>query len=129
VAHGEAWEWEKLRLETEVRLGGELVLRERFEQSGPDLSALAVLAGSGPEACFGNAVLVAAEQAGDAVWRAQIAALQCESLWIGISPLRKGGWSIKLVASNGMGLRRGLREVRRALAVRFSRLACDPRKL
>ncbi len=52
VAHGEAWEWEKLCLVTEVRLGGELVLRERFEQTGVELRALAALAGSGPAACF-----------------------------------------------------------------------------
>jgi len=129
VAHGEAWEWEKLQLETEVRFDGELALRERFEQTGPDLRALAELAGSGPEACFGNAVLIAAEQRTDAAWRTHVAALQGEGLWIGISALRKGGWSIKLVASNGMRLRRGLRDVRQALAVRFPRLACEPRKL
>ncbi|HEX2852514.1 MAG TPA: urease accessory protein UreD [Opitutaceae bacterium] len=129
VAHGEAWEWEKLCLETEVRLGGELILRERFEQTAADLRALAELAGSGPEACFGNAVLIAAENENDAAWRARVAALHGEGLWIGVSPLRKGGWSIKLVAADGMRLRRGLREVRKALALRFPRLACDPRKL
>jgi len=74
-------------------------------------------------------VLIAAEQGTDAAWRTQVAALQAEGLWIGISPLRTGGWSIKLVASNGMCLRRGLRDVRQALAVRFPRLTCDPRKL
>jgi urease accessory protein len=129
VAHGEAWAWDKLALETEVRLGGELILRERFEQTGPDLRALADLAGSGREACFGNAVLIAPEHGSDAAWRARVAALHGEGLWVGVSPLRKGGWSIKLVASDGMRLRRGLREVRQALTVRFPRLACDPRKL
>jgi urease accessory protein len=129
VAHGEAWAWEKLCLETEIRLGDELILRERFEQTGADLQALAELAGSGPEACFGNAILVAAEHESDAGWRAQVAALHREDLWVGVSPLRRGGWSIKLVARDGMRLRRGLREVRQALAERFSRLKCDPRKL
>lgn len=129
IAHGEAWEWKKLCLETEVLLGDELILRERFEQAGAELKALAELAGSGAEACFGNAVLVAAEHESDATWRARVAALHGEGLWIGVSALRKGGWSIKLVASDGMRLRRGLRDVREALAVRFPRLACDPRKL
>jgi urease accessory protein len=115
VAHGEAWEWEKLCLETEVRLGGELILRERFEQTGPDLRALAELA--------------AAEDEKDEVWRAGIHALHGDGLWIGLSALRRGGWSLKLVARDGMRLRRGLREAREALAVRFPRLACDPRKL
>lgn len=129
VAHGEAWEWKKLILETEVRLAGELVLRERFEQTGADLRALAELAGSGPESCFGNAVLIAPEQASDAVWRAQLETLHTDGLWIGVSALRRGGWSIKLVACDGMRLRRGLRDVRTVLAARFPKLRCDPRKL
>jgi urease accessory protein len=129
IAHGEAWEWEKLCLETEVRLGGELILRERFEQTGPDLSALAELAGSGPEACFGNAILIAPDQDGDAKWQEEVSALHRDDLWVGLSALRRGGWSIKLIARDGMRLRRGLREVRQVLATRFRRLACDPRKL
>ncbi|MEO6568156.1 MAG: urease accessory protein UreD [Opitutaceae bacterium] len=129
VAHGEAWQWEKLCLATEVRIGGELILRERFDQTGVDLCALAELAGSGPEACFGNAVLIAPEDERDSAWRTQVEALHSQDLAVGVSPLRRGGWSIKLVARDGMRLRRGLRDVRRLLAVRFPRLTCDPRKL
>jgi urease accessory protein len=129
VAHGEAWEWEKLCLEIDVRLGGELVLRERLAQSGEELRALAALAGSGPVACFANAVLVAPASETDAVWRKAVEALHSEGLWVGVSPLRHGGWSLKLVASDSVKLRRGLRALRRALAAAFPRLACDPRKL
>ncbi|HVU23390.1 MAG TPA: urease accessory protein UreD [Opitutus sp.] len=129
VAHGEAWEWESLRLETEVRVGGELVLRERFDQSGAELRALAELAGSGAGACFGNAVLVAETGERDGDWRAKVSALHGDGFWIGVSALRRGGWSIKFVASDGVKLRSGLRAIRAALAARFSRLTCDPRKL
>ena len=129
VAHGEAWEWGKLCLGIEVRLGAELVLRERFEQTGVDLRELARLAGSGPGACFGNAVLIAAEREEDASWGKAVAALHGQGLWIGVSRLRRGGWSIKWVASDSMKLRQGLRDVRRILAAAFPRLACDPRKL
>jgi urease accessory protein len=129
VAHGEAWEWEKLCLEIDVRRGGELILRERMAQSGEELRALAALAGSGPSACFANAVLVAPADAADATWRKEVEALQGDGLWVGVSPLRQGGWSLKLVASDGVKLRRGLRAMRRALAEAFPRLACDPRKL
>jgi urease accessory protein len=129
VAHGEAWEWKSLCLETEVRLGGELILRERFAQTGADLCAWAKLAGSGPETCFGNAILIGAENHSDATWISNVRALHREELWVGVSSLRRGGWSIKLVARDGLGLRQGLREVRQALATRFPRLACDPRKL
>ena len=129
VAHGEAWVWEKLCLEIDVRLGGELILRERFEQTGAELRALAELAGSGPEACFGNAVLIASGTGDDPSWLAAVAALHGDGLWLGVSSLRRGGWSIKLVARDAMRLRSGLRAVREILAIRFPRLAGDPRKL
>lgn len=129
VAHGEAWCWAELCLETEVRLDGELVLRERFAPSGAELLALAEWAGSGSEACFGNAVLMAAAGADDDVWRQRIAGLHGAGLWVGVSPLRRGGWSIKFVAKEGVMLRRACHEIRRLLTPRFPRLACDPRKL
>jgi urease accessory protein len=129
VAHGEAWEWHSLCLETTVRLAGELILRERFHHTGDDLRALAALAGSGPGACFGNAVLIAPERPTDAQWRTSLDTLHGDGLWIGVSALRRGGWSIKWVARDGIRLRQGLREVRKHLARYFPHLACDPRKL
>lgn len=130
VAHGEAWAWTKLTLETEVRLGSELILRERFQHSGDELRALAELASSGPAACFGNAVVLAeADPPRDAAWIPAIRALHRDGLWLGVSALRRGGWSIKFVARDGVQLRRTLRELRKNLALHFPRLACDPRKL
>jgi urease accessory protein len=129
VAHGEAWAWDRLRLETEVRLGGELILRERFDQTGPDLRALADFAGSGPTACFGNVLLLAELGPDDAGWQEAVAALHTNGLWVGISALRRGGWTIKLVAADHAKLRRALRSIRQALSARFPRLACDPRKI
>lgn len=129
VAHGEAWEWERLCLETTVRLGGELILRERFEQTGESLRALAALAGSGPGACFANVTLIASERPGETTWRAAVNALHADGLWVGVSALRRGGWSLKFVARDGVHLRKGLRAARKILAECFPRLACDPRKL
>lgn len=128
VAHGEAWAWERLALELSVRLDGELVLRERLEQSGGELKELAELAGSGATACFANAVLVG-ESLGPAGWRDRLSARHGDGLWIGVSALRRGGWSIKLVARDNLILRRALRETRGILAESFPRLACDTRKL
>jgi urease accessory protein len=127
VAHqNEAWVWDHLCLETEVRLGGELILKERFEQSGTGLKDLAALAGSGPKACFGNAVLVAG---GDATWRSEVASLHGDGVWLGVSDLRRGGWSIKFVAADSIRLRRTLKQLRGILAGHYPRMACDPRKL
>lgn len=129
IAYGEAWEWQRLCLETEVRLGGELILRERFDHAGAELRELAELAGSGPSACFGNVVLIAAPGESDAAWMKAVAELHRDGLWLGISPLRKGGWSIKLVGVDGIRLREGLRALRRIVSGRFPKLACNPRKL
>jgi urease accessory protein len=129
VAHGEAWSWERLCLELVVRVAGELVLRERLDQRGDDLRQLALLAGSGPAACFANAILISAEAPAESPWRSEVAALHGNGLWLGISTLRRGGWSIKIVASDSVRLRQTLRDVRRILARYFPRIACDPRKL
>jgi urease accessory protein len=129
LAHGEAWGWDRLVLEIEARAGGSLVLRERFDQTGADLRALAELSGSGSTACFGNAVLIPDHADDGASWRPALAALHGEGVWLGVSRLRSAGWSIKFVAPNPARLKRTLREIRRLLASAYPRLACDPRKL
>jgi urease accessory protein len=129
VAHGESWGWDRLVLETEIWSGGTLSLRERFDQSGPELQALAVLSGSGPAACFGNAVLIPSQEDDGAAWRSQLAALHGDGLWLGVSRLRTAGWSIKFVAPSTARLKQALNAIRRILAPSYPRLACDPRKL
>ena len=127
VGHDEAWQWDRLILELEVRLGGGLILRERLDQSGGELRALAELAGSGSAACFVNALLIA-DRAGDG-WRSDVHALHRDGLWVGVSALQRGGWSLRLVAPDSVKLRQGLRDVRRILAAHFPRLAADLRKI
>jgi urease accessory protein len=127
IAHrDEAWVWDRLNLATEVRLGGELILRERLDMGGAELKALAALSGSGPKACFGNVVLVAE---GAAPWLPEVAALHGDGVWLGVSALRRGGWSIKFVARDSIRLRATLKRLREILAGTYPRLACDPRKL
>jgi urease accessory protein len=128
VAHGETWGWERLCLETEVWLDGELVVRERLDQSGRELKELAVLAGSGEEACFGNALLIGGP-AGPAPWRREVDKLHGDGVWLGTSPIRRGGWSIKFVARDSLRLRAALRGIRHALAPFFPRMRSDARKL
>jgi urease accessory protein len=132
VAHGEAWEWTRLLLELEVRRGPELVLRERFDQAGEGLRALAALAGAGEGACFGNAVVIAPGLDADPApaWRTALHALQVDGVWVGASQLRlRGGWSIKFVAPDGIRLRQTLGSIRRLLTELCPHLACDARKL
>ena len=131
IARGETWSWEKLCLELTLNVGGELILRERLDQSGPDLKALAEFAGAGEGACLANIVFVSPrlEQAGD--WREALIALHGEGVWTGLSRLRGGvgGWSLKLIAPDNVVLRATLKRVRQVLAGSLSHLASDPRKL
>lgn len=127
VAHGESWAWARLRLELTVRVGGELVLRERLDQSGDELRRLAAMAGAGEAACFANAVLIT--ERAEAAWRPAVAGLHGDGLWGGVSALRRGGWSLKLIAVDPPRLREALRRTREALAGTFPRLAADLRKL
>ena len=130
VAHGEIWAWSRLVLELEIRSGAELILRERLDQPAGHLRALAVMAGAGESACFGNAVFVAPDLPAAPEWRDALHALQTDGVWIGASPLRTGaGWSIKFVAPDGVLLRRTLADIRRILAPVAPHLACDARKL
>jgi urease accessory protein len=130
IGHGEVWAWERLSLDLTVRVAGELLLRERLEHSGAELQALSQLMGSGDTACFANAILLAPpDSAETASWRDEVAALHRDGIWVGASPLRGPGWSIKLVAPDAVRLRQTVRDVRAVLARRYSRLGCDPRKL
>ena len=130
LGHDEAWAWERLQLELSVRAGGELVLRERFDQRGEDLHALAGLAGTGSQACFANAILIDDSTAGTVPpWRPEVSALHTAGVWVGVSALRRHGWSLKLVAPGPVALRATLRELRRILAGYFSRMRCDTRKV
>jgi len=131
VGHGETWAWDRLTLDLSVRAAGELMMREHIDQSGEELRALADFAGSGPAACFANAILIAAtgEAAPSAPWRPALETLQGDGLWLGVSGLRHSGWSIKLVATGSVRLRQALREARAVLSEYFPRLKCDPRKL
>lgn len=129
IGHGESWAWKELCLELDVCLGGGLILRERFVHSGPALRALAESAGSGSSACFANAVLVSPDENAAAPWRETVHALHNNGVWIGVSALRRSGWSIKIVAPDAVRLRGTLRQVRQILAGFFPALRTNLRRV
>jgi urease accessory protein len=131
LARGEKWAWQELRLETAVRIGGELILRERFAQTGAEFQALAGLAGRSESVCFANVVAISPRLDPEGEWRRAVIALHSARCWVGLSALRgpTGGWSLKLIAEDSIALRETHRAARGILAERLPRLACDPRKL
>ena len=130
LGHREAWAWDSLRLEMSVRVDGELVLRERLDESGEGLRVLAEAGGSGANACFANAVIVVPPEIGpDASLTTDLHNLQTKNLLLGLSPLRRHGWSLKCVARDPVHLRTGLHAARAVLARRLQRLSLDLRKV
>lgn len=132
IARGETWAWTRLWLDLQIEIAGELVLRERFDQSGAELRRLAQLAGNGASAGFCNLVLSSPKLENEAAWRPQISALHGqEASWLGVSRLRgmAPSYSVKLIAPDGDVVRRLLRQIRQILNMILPHLASDPRKL
>lgn len=128
LAHGEAWAWDRLVLGLTVRRAGELILRERFDQTGESLRALAEFAGTGVGSCFANLVLLPPEDEAAPTWRAEIAALHRDGVWLGVSRLRTIGWSLRIVAPDPIRLRDALTDLRAILRRSYPRLGCGLRR-
>jgi len=128
LAHGEAWQWERLVLGLTVRVGGELILRERFDQSGAALKALSEFHATGPEACFANLLLVLPEVDAAPAWRAEAQRLHAEGVWLGVTALRGSAWSLRIVAPGPIRLRDTLASVRAIFRKAYPRLGCSLRR-
>jgi urease accessory protein len=130
LARGEAWSWRRLVLDLRLRIGGRLVFRERFDESGKSFLRLAELAGMGEGACFSNWLVVAPALADDADWQPRVAAVHSDAVRIGVSQLRDGkAWSIRFIARDSISLRDALAEARAALATHLPGLQVAVRKL
>lgn len=131
LAHGEAWNWSRLVLELSVRVGDAWVLRERVDQSGSELQAVARWAGMGASAAFANMVLVSPRLADEQAWRPAVSELHGHGVWLGVSRLRGAApaFSVKIIAPDADALRRTHAQVRWILAERLPQLRADPRKL
>ena len=128
LAHGEAWAWDRLVLGLTVRRAGELILRERFDQSGASLRSLAEFSGTGAGSCFANIILLPPTDEASPVWRNEIAALHRDGVWLGVSRLRSIGWSIRIVSPDPIRLRDTLADLRSTLRLSYPRLGCGLRR-
>ena len=128
LAHGEAWQWERLVLGLTVQVGGELILRERFDQAGAALHALSEFHGTVAAACFANLLLVLPSVETSPVWRSEIQALHRSGVWLGVTALRGSAWSLRIVAPGPIQLRDTLTAVRSILRKAYPRLGCSLRR-
>ena len=127
VASGEAFAWESLRWATDLHYGAEHIVRERW-QYRPSLDPATLAGWQGalgvPSPYYATVFFVAERVGAEAACWQQIhdlqtagddAALGGPSVWVGVSPLRAAGWTIKILARDGAVLRRTLARVRAAL--------------
>jgi urease accessory protein len=128
LAHGEAWSWDRLVLGLTVRRAGELILRERLDQSGATLRSLSEFAGTGTGACFANIVFLPPHDDVSPAWRAEVAALHRDGVWLGLSRLRSCGWSLRIISPDALRLRDVLAELRAILRRSYPRLGCGLRR-
>lgn len=128
LAHGEAWSWDRLVLGLTVRRAGQLILRERFDQTGASLRSLAEFSGTGPESCFANIVLLPSTDEVTPAWRAEVASLHRDGVWLGVSRLRTIGWSIRIISPDPIRLRDTLANLRSTLRLSYPRLGCGLRR-
>ena len=128
IAHGETWEWDRLVLGLTVRHDGELILRERLDQTGPALRMLAEFAGTGPSSCFANVLFIPPFVEKFPAWRPAVEAMHGNGLWVGVSELRRAGWSLRMVAPNALRLRDTLTVLRDAFRQAYPRLGCSLRR-
>ena len=128
LAHGEAWQWERLVLGLSVRVGGELLLRERFDQTGAGLRGLSEYHGTGAAACFANLVLVLPLAEPTPAWRAEIQQLHQAGVWLGVTTLAGPAWSLRIVAPGPVQLRDTLAALRTILKKAYPRLGCSLRR-
>lgn len=127
VASGEAFAFERYAWQTDVRLGGRLIHRERAAL-GHD-SGTASLRALFP-ASYHAALLVispAAETWDDSFPR-QIGDLSDAAAYLAASRLTAGGWNVRTLAADSVALRRVIRGVRTLIYGRLGAPMPDPRR-
>jgi urease accessory protein len=120
VAMGEVFAYDSLDWETDVFFGGRLVGRERYRLSreGGSLTALRTHFAT---AYYGSCFVISPSLNPDSTCWPAVHALHEGAAWIGCSPLRRGGWVVKLIASDSIVFRRKLDAIRRELYAALGR--------
>ena len=114
VASGEVFLFDELRWMTDVRLDGRLVVRERYCLTPADHS-LNALRRAFPCAYYGSALLISPYlEANGQAW-ASLREKQADGVWLGLSPLERNVYILRLVASDSVTFRRILHEARRSI--------------
>ena len=129
VASGESFAFESVRWWTDIRYAGRLVLRERACVSPYDLST-AGLTALFPASYYAGLVLVSpASENWKSDFQHAVAMLGDEvAVKIAASKLIAGGWSIRLLAGDGLTLRKTIQALRQLIYERLGKPFPDLRR-
>jgi urease accessory protein len=114
TASGEAFAYDRLVWDTDIRHAGQLVVRERFSLASTS-PAVAAMRARFPTAYYASAWLFSPRLDKESPCWGEIAALHGETAWLGFSPLCEGGWAVKLLAADSLVLRKTLTALRGAV--------------
>jgi urease accessory protein len=111
TASGEVFAFERLHWATDIFFEGRLAMRERFELT---LSShgVAAMRAVFPEAYYASAWIFSPRLDPQSPCWETARDLQSETLWIGVSRLDAGGWTLKVLAADSIALRHALTTLR-----------------
>ena len=120
VASGEAFEFTELTWETDISVGENHAVHERYRLR-PDDEAVRALRRSFDHAYYASCFLIAPTLSRDQPCWQRIRELHSAEVWIGCGALAHGGWVVKIVAEGSVALRRTLATVRSELHTAVNR--------
>jgi urease accessory protein len=129
VASGESFAFAAYRWWTDVFLADRLVHRERASLSPRDFS-LAGLSALFPASYYAGLVLISpASESWNADFPRAVAALEKDvAAKVAASKFSAGGWSIRLLAADGLTLRQTILRLRQLIYERLGKPVPDPRR-
>ena len=130
VASGETFAFARYAWDTDVTFGGRLVQRERAQLAPGDASSMAGLRAFYPASYYAGILLISQRAAEwDVTFPQAISKLAAEaSSRIAVAKISAGGWSVRVLAADSLGLRDGIRNIRAEIYGRLGRRVPDARR-
>jgi urease accessory protein len=128
VASGEAFAFTRFTWQTDVRLAGRLIHRERADLT-PDETRLAGLRAFSPAGYYAGLLVISpTSEKWDEDFARSATGISGEGVVTGATRLTAGGWSIRILAADPLGLRRAIGGWRTLIYQRMNRSLPDLRR-
>ena len=115
VAHGEIFQYEEIDWECDLIYNGHLTARERYFLRPSDAS-IAPLQSPFPAAFFASCYLITDRCPADHDCWKKIRALNSEKVRLGVTPLIRAGWSIKILTEDSLTMATTCNQLRQELS-------------